>query len=451
MTSMLQSYSAQGDAFSDGGGQALGLGHYLGILKRRALFIIIPFCLVLLLGSFFTAIQRPIYLASGKILVESQEIPTDLVKPTVTTGASERIQVIQQRIMTRDNLLGLVKKYGMFVRERQWMSDSQLLDLMRERTKFNLVEVDSSGRSGNTTIAFTVSFEYENPAATQAVANDFLTLILDEDARNRTSRATGTTNFLTRESQRIQGELAAVEAQIIEGKIRPHDVTLDASDPTRVQIADLARLKEELAQKSAIYSDEYPAVKTLKKKVAAMERLVAQIPAQAATQANGGLYELERQRLALAANLEDANKKLQAARLGEKLERDQESERLQVIEQPVLPQKPIKPNKIKLIGLSFVLAIGAAAATVFAAEIVDTSIRHSHELAGVANGRLIVSIPYIETLAESRRRKSRLVFVLAFFGIVLIVGIAGVLFFGPPIDPSWINQLSIYRLTNLFK
>src|SRR5580700_6425176 len=112
---MLQSYSAQGDAFFDGGSQALGIGHYLGILKRRALFIIVPFCLVLLLGSFITAIQRPIYQASGKILVESQEIPTDLVKPTVTAGANERIQVIQQRIMTRDNLLGFVKKYGMFV------------------------------------------------------------------------------------------------------------------------------------------------------------------------------------------------------------------------------------------------------------------------------------------------------------------------------------------------
>jgi uncharacterized protein involved in exopolysaccharide biosynthesis len=284
------------------------------------------------------------------------------------------------------------------------------------------------------------------------VTNDFLTLILDEDARNRTGRATETTNFLTRESQRVQGELAAVEAQIIQDRIQPHDVTLDTADPGKVQIADLARLKEELAQKSAIYSDEYPAVKALKKKVAAMERLVAQIPAQAAaTQANSGLFELERQRLALAANLEDTNKKLQAARLGEKLERDQESERLQVIEQPVLPQKPIKPNRIKLLGLSFVLAIAAAAGVLFAVETLDTSIRHSHELIGVANGRLIVSIPYIETRAESRRKKSRIVLVAAFFGIMLVAGIAGALFFGPPIDPSWINQLSIYRLTSLLK
>ena len=57
-------------------------------------------------------------------------------------------------------------------------------------------------------------------------------------------------------------------------------------------------------------------------------------------------------------NLEEANRKLMAARLGESLERDQQSERLQVIEQPPLPQKPIKPNRLKLFVLAFFLATG---------------------------------------------------------------------------------------------
>jgi uncharacterized protein involved in exopolysaccharide biosynthesis len=102
---MLQSYSAQGEVFYDGGGQSIGLSHFLGILKRRALYGVGAFSLILLIGTLITAIQRPIYQAQGKVLVESQEIPADLVRPTVTQTANERIQVIQQRIMTRDNLL----------------------------------------------------------------------------------------------------------------------------------------------------------------------------------------------------------------------------------------------------------------------------------------------------------------------------------------------------------
>jgi paraquat-inducible protein B len=182
-----------------------------------------------------------------------------------------------------------------------------------------------------------------------------------------------------------------------------------------------------------------------------MEQLIAQTPSVAAAQINGGLPELQRQELATQKSLDETNKKLDEARLGEKLERDQKSERLQVIEQPVQPQKPIKPNKPKLLALSLALAMAAGAGAIFARETLDKSIRSSRELLAVAHGRLIVSIPYIATHAETVRRRSR--FWLS-SGIVLTLAVAGVVgfvFFGPPIDPSWINQLSLDRLTGLTK
>ncbi len=378
---MLQTYNSQSEDFYERGGQGLVLSDYLAILKRRALYFVIPFGLILILGSFVTAIQRPIYEAKGKILVESQEIPVDLVKPTVTQGANERIQVMQQRIMTRDNLLALVTKYGMFSKQRLWMSGTELFEAMRQRTKFDLVDISSQGRAGISTIAFTVSFEYENPEITLKVTNDLLTLILDEDARNRTTRAAETTKFLTLESQRLQGELAATEAQIVEKRKTPRDDALER-DPAKMQVAELTRLKEELAQKSSMYSAEYPAIKALKKKIAAMEQLVAQTPSQAATQANSELIDLARRGAAIEASLISTNKKLEDARLGEKLERSQQSERLQVLEQPILPQKPTKPNRTKLFALSFALAMIAGAGAIFAAETLDRRIRHGHQLVG---------------------------------------------------------------------
>jgi uncharacterized protein involved in exopolysaccharide biosynthesis len=449
---MLQSYSAQGEAFYDGGAQGIGLSQSLQILKRRALYCAAAFSIILLAGAFVTAIQRPIYEAKGKVLVESQGIPTDLVKPTVTQSANERIQVIQQRIMTRDNLLALVNKYKMFAREQQWMSATDILDLMRERTKFDLVDINATpGRPGLSTIAFTVSFDYENPEITVRVANDILTLILSEDARSRTNSATETTTFLASESQRLQGELAAIEVQINENKTKAVDPTVPAMDPTKFQVMELTKLKEELAQKSSIYSAEHPAIKALKKKISAMEELVAQTPSAAIAQVSAGLIELQRQAAATEKNLEETNKKLDEARLGEKLERDQQSERLQVIEQPVQPQNPIKPNRIKLLALSFALAIAAGAGAVFAAESFDKSIRNARQLIGVANGRLIVSIPYIATRTETVRRRSRFLLSVGILLILLVAGVVGFIFFGPPIDPSWIKQFSLDRLTGLTK
>ena len=82
-----------------------------------------------MLGVGVVAIQRPIYRAEGKILVESPEIPPELVHPTITEVANERVQVIQQRIMARDNLMAVVNKFDLFTRERQWMSSTELLEL----------------------------------------------------------------------------------------------------------------------------------------------------------------------------------------------------------------------------------------------------------------------------------------------------------------------------------
>ena len=442
---MAQTYSDQREGYYDGGDQGLDLAHYFGIAKRRAFYFIVPFILVLLLGAFVTAIQRPIYEAKGKILVELQEIPTNLVMPTVTESAGQRIQVIQQRIMTRDNLLALVKKYGMFAREQQWMSGTELLDLMRERTKFEIV--DSSSQNA---IAFTVSFEYENPAITLNVTNDFLTLILAEDARSRTTRATETTEFLTHELERLQSELAAADAQIAQDQIRPSGATAEL-DPVKLQAAELAKLKDELVQDMAIYSDAHPRVIALKKRIAAMEQLIAKTPSAKAAQQSSGFVELEGRRLQIATALDENNKKLEAARLGEKLERDQQSERLAVIEQPVLPSRPTKPNRMKFLALTFFLAIAAGGGVVFAAESLDRSIRHSHELLGVAAGRMIVSIPYIATRTETFRRKGRTALLIGGVGAVLLAGVVGFLFFGPPIDLSGLHQFWLGHLTALSK
>ena len=52
-------------------------------------------------------------------------------------------------------------------------------------------------------------------------------------------------------------------------------------------------------------------------------------------------------------SLDEANSKLSAARLGESLERNQQSERLLILDQPVVPNAPAKPNRPKLYLLSF--------------------------------------------------------------------------------------------------
>src|SRR5262249_9063025 len=108
--------------------QGLDIWRCVAIVKRRKLLLILPFILVLPVGFVVTLALPPVFRSEARILVESQQIPTELVRPTVTAGAKERIQVIEQRVMTRENLLGIVEKFQLFPAKRQSLSGTELMD-----------------------------------------------------------------------------------------------------------------------------------------------------------------------------------------------------------------------------------------------------------------------------------------------------------------------------------
>jgi uncharacterized protein involved in exopolysaccharide biosynthesis len=473
---MLQSYVSdqKSSYYEEDQDTGLDLARYYRVLKKRLFYLLVPFVLVFVAGILVTAIQRPIYLSEGKILISSDAIPVDLVRPTVSSAASERIQVIEQRIMTRDNLLAIVNKYGIFSNERKWMTASQLLDLMRERTQIHLIDVNAPARQ-NATIAFTVSFEYEAPEGAMKVANEFVTLILNEDARTRTNRAVETTRFLSRETARLEGELNATEGKLAELKRRQLQSTVagtvsgnGARDPLLLQ---LAALKSDLLQKTSVYSGEHPEVKALKQKIAALEKAIGQAPQPAIGASASGadanvklasdaadknlvdttekiaIDALEAQKTTLARSLDDASRKLTAARLGESLERDQQSERLEVLEQPTMPQKPIRPNRMKLLAMAFIAAAASGIGALFAVESLDRSIRGSNELVGVIDSHLLVSIPYISTKGDALRRRRKQILGWGILAVILLSGVATALYLGllptdlSAVDGSWLDRL----------
>jgi uncharacterized protein involved in exopolysaccharide biosynthesis len=338
--------------------------------------------------------------------------------------------------MTRDNLIAIADKFQLFPEKRALMSATELVELMKKSTKIAPINpvLDFKQRTRaaleNPTIVFSVGFEYNDPAVATRVANELMTRILNEDLRDRTTRATDTTRFLFREVQRLQTQNATLDAKIAQLRLAQGKAS---SGPTSDQPSStLAQLKAELIQKGALYTDKHPVVQSLKRQIQAMES-VAQTPApspEAATAAS--LDALVAQQESLQKNLETATAKLMAARLGENLEKDQQSEKLEVIEQPTVPQDPIKPNRPKLLAVAIVLAFGAGAGLTFLLELMDKAIRRSSDIYAAVDSRLVVSIPYITTKAELQRKK-RVMAVGIGCAVVFLVatGIAAYIFMSP--------------------
>src|SRR6185295_546873 len=95
---------------------------------------------------------------------------------------------------------------------------------------------------------------------------------------------------------------------------------------------------------------------------------------------SAALDTLETQRTSLIEELNKATQKLSAARLGENLEKGQHSERLEVIEQPTMPQKPVSPNRPKIFTAVVAFSLMAGGGLVFLVEMLNQSIRRSTDL-----------------------------------------------------------------------
>lgn len=104
------------------------------------------------------------------------------------------------------------------------------------------------------------------------------------------------------------------------------------------------------------------------------------------------------------------------------MEESQTAERFTIIEPAVRPDKPFKPNRVGLILVGVVLALGAGSAFAVAREGLDHSIKTADELTSLSDLPLLASVPIMETDRERWNRRLRWTVVVV--GIVAAVAIA---------------------------
>ncbi|WP_223506755.1 GumC family protein [Pseudomonas sp. GL-RE-29] len=503
----------------------MSLNDYIAVIKHHALLLIVS-CAVILGVSVAVAISiPPIYQSSGTILVESQQISPDLVAANNNSFADERIEVIRQRVMTREHLEGIINKYNLFSKQSRQLTLSEKIDEMRNAISVSLVSADVKGR-GEVTIAFRLAFEHREPEVANEVAKELVTLFLDENIKQRTERASETTEFLTQEADKLRIELQALENQLADFK-QAHSNALPEHQELRMNMLtraeselkevdrdvkaareelrfnelelsaavagvatkpgvtaatdkpqDLGSLKAEYARLLTVYTDAHPDVRAVKRKIAALEAKgtgsssaapavsldVAKAQARIAAaetriksladqkkellgkisdyeaqivetpQVERGLVTLMRDHDNARKKYEEIRTKEMSAKISESLEQENKAERFVLLEAPLMPEKPVRPNRKKVVALGFVLAPVGAGALVMLLEMLNQRVRGVEALSSVVGRRVLVAIPYIPTKAEmALRKKWRKLMILC--GVAIVVALLVLLhFFYMPLD-----------------
>ncbi|MEJ2612592.1 MAG: lipopolysaccharide biosynthesis protein [Candidatus Thiodiazotropha sp.] len=198
--------------------ELLGIGDYLAVLKRRKYQLIVPALIVLLISTAIALGLPSIYRSEATILIEQQEVPSDLVRSTVTSYAGERIQMISSRVMTTDNLGKIIRDYGLYKKEQKNTSISLLVKRLRDEISLEMISADvldpRSGRASTATIAFKLVFNDKNARVTQKVTNELVNLYLNENLKRRAQSALATSSFLGAEAEKLSQQIAALEAKL---------------------------------------------------------------------------------------------------------------------------------------------------------------------------------------------------------------------------------------------
>ncbi len=154
--------------------------------------------------------------------------------------------------------------------------------------------------------------------------------------------------------------------------------------------------------------------------------------------------QVEREYQDLTRNYENATQKYREVKakqmeadMAQAMEQGRKAERFSLIEPPLFPDEPDKPNRKVIVLLGFMLSIGAALAYALIKESINQNIFGSKGMLAATGAYPLVVIPYIENEEDlEEAKKLKLKITLAAIAAIIIV-IVLFHFFVMPLDVLW--------------
>ncbi|MBA7675725.1 hypothetical protein ES703_83962 [subsurface metagenome] len=101
----------------------------------------------------------------------------------------------------------------------------------------------------------------------------------------------------------------------------------------------------------------------------------------------------------------ETSAKLMEARQAEGLEESQAGEKFTVVNPPHVPERPIKPNRMAIVLIGFILGLGAGVGLGAIREFTDTSIRTAMDVKRITGVPVMAAIPDVQEQSKTKRGK----------------------------------------------
>ncbi|SIS53513.1 Uncharacterized protein involved in exopolysaccharide biosynthesis [Roseivivax lentus] len=378
---------------------------------RRRLPIMLLIVLIGCIAAVYVAMNKTkLYRATAAVQIESPRIPDADSGRRMSEESVRRIELIRQRMTSTMSLLQVSEEIGLFQPREpggRMPSRDERLIVLRNAVS---VRAESGNFAFSPTVApFAIIIEvvWEEPEAAAALANGIMTAAIAESRARNLQRAQDALTFFDEEAAEIDSRIIAVEAEIAEFR-RANDEALPGSIAAlRSQLAALEvsefeidrqlaelqvnsdRLREaDLARRTELLEDQ-------KRLIVARETEIEAAIARAPEVARD-LGVLERQLAALQEQYSIVVQQRGDAEFEQVMEVQDQSERLEILEQAVPPEYSFSRSRksIAMLGALFsvIVALGAG----YLLELFNPAIRSAAQLERQLGIKPVISVPVVQ-------------------------------------------------------
>ena len=398
---------------------------YLKVFFRRKWFFVTPAFLGLVIGIVACFLLPPTYESSTVIMVQEEKIINPLIQGVaVSSPVAQRMRVLKEQLLSWNSLVALTKKLDL---DADVKSQQQYEDLILGLRK----NITVSMRGSN---FIKISYFDKNPQRTQLVAKTLTDVLIEENMRSQTQEADVAINFITEQLEVYKRKIKESEIAQMEDQLKK--LLLDSTE----QHPLVKELRQKIdSAKKVLESGEFsvaptgqsvttPVQEALQKEIdnliqqgestgGSSVAYAANTDTGATSDPNPTIYKLmlmDKLDTSMARDIGvNENiynmllKKLETAKITQRLETSKEGTRYVVIDPPRLPLRPSKPNKALVLFLGLFLGSVSGAGLVLGREFMDHSFLDIEDAKDNLELPVLGAISRLTTQEEIDREKYR--------------------------------------------
>ena len=188
---------------------------YIDMLRRYRSWLIGPMFAGLVVSVVVAFLWPDTYVSTALMRITPPQISERLVPTVVNMQMEQRIQQMQQMILSRGSLGELIQRpaLDLYPKERAKLPLEDVISEMRSKIKIQMVRVDTPGQR-QVASAFTISFSYPERFKALQVVRELVSKFMEENNTVQRQQTDATANFINGGLKQAKEKMDALEAQI---------------------------------------------------------------------------------------------------------------------------------------------------------------------------------------------------------------------------------------------